>query len=261
MVTLVRPATWWWPLGSPYGQRPVLFFPPSGAEPSAARGLLGHGAGLRFGVLQLPGRGERLDEPAPTDLRPLIVDVADAVAALDGPPALLVGHSFGGLLAYGVTAELEDRGTPVARLITVASVSPSSWTAELAADRAAHTGGLEDFVRRRSALILANGGVPAELLAHPEFSARAAELTRVDVGLSFGGFEPRVIQTPTTTVVARDDTVLAPGAGDGWGDIAAGDFRRFDVPGGHFFYRSAPGRLVAQIRMDLQSLDGGYELG
>lgn len=256
--------TWWWP-GAPGGhtdgQRPVLFFPPSGAEPSAAQVLAGQAAGLRFGVLQLPGRGGRVDEPAPRRLRELIVDVADSVAALDGPPPLLVGHSFGGLVAYGVAAELEDRGCPVARLTVVASVSPQSWAAELVADAADHPGGdRADFVRRRAGRILANGGVPAELLRHREFAARAEELTRVDVALSAEGFQPKLLMTAITAVVARDDQVLAEHACDGWADIAGAEFRRFDVPGGHFFYRAAPQRLVAQIRMDIQSLESDYEM-
>ena len=248
---------WWWPPGHDLpGQRPVLFFPPSGAEPSIARGLIAHTAGLRFGVLQLAGRGGRLAEPTPTDLREVIVVLAAAVSALDGPPAVLVGHSFGGLLAYGVAAELEAQGRPVGRLIVVAAASPRAWRAELdaAGDVAA-----EDFVKVRTQQVLTSGGVPPELLAHREFGARARHLTEVDVRLSAYGFEPHPLPTPITAVVARDDTVLSPSAADGWAQVAAGDFRRIDVPGGHFFYRAAPERLVAHIRMDVQGLDGGYE--
>ena len=246
---------WWWPPGHDlYGQRPVLFFPPSGAEPTIARGLIQHAAGLRFGVLQLPGRGTRLDEPSPTELSEVIAATADAVSSLDGPPAVLIGHSFGGLLAYGIAAELEARSHPVARLIVVAAASPSSWRAEVdtASDSAV-------FVRTRTQRVLNNGGVPAQLLAHHEFGARARHLTEVDVTLSAYGFEPRPLLTSITAVVATDDTVLTPSAADGWSDVAAGDFRRINVPGGHFFYRAAPERLMAHIRMDVQSLDGDYE--
>lgn len=246
---------WWWPPGhNLHGQRPVLFFPPSGAEPTIARGLIQHAAGLRFGVLQLPGRGRRSAEPSPIRLGDVIEATAEAVSTLDGPPAVLVGHSFGGLLAYGVAAELEARGCPVARLITVAAASPSFWRAELdtASDLAA-------FVGTRTQQVLTNGGAPAQLLAHRDFGARARHLTEVDVQLSAYGFEPRALHTPITAVVARDDTVLATSAADGWALVAAGEFRRIDVPGGHFFYRAAPERLVAHLRMDVQSLDGDYE--
>ncbi len=49
--------TWWFPEGRVPDARPVLFFPPSGAEPSVARPLVSATAGLGMGVLQLPGRG------------------------------------------------------------------------------------------------------------------------------------------------------------------------------------------------------------
>ena len=249
-----RAREWWWPPGSDlYGQRPVLFFPPSGAEPSIARGLVQHAAGLRFGVRQLPGRGTRLAEPTPTDLREVILASAAAVSALDGPPAVLVGHSFGGLLAYGVAAELEAQNRPVGRLLVVAAASPSSWRGEL---RGAG-GDLDEFVRQRTQQVLTNGGVPPELLTHRDFGARALHLTEVDVRLSAHGFEPRPLRTPITAIVAMHDTVLDTSAADGWAYVAAGDFRRVDVPDGHFFYRAAPQRLMAHIRMEVQSLDSG----
>ena len=105
--------------------------------------------------------------------------------------------------------------------------------------------------------MLTNGGVPAELLAHRDFGAHARHLTEVDVRLSARGFESRPLRTSITAIVASDHTVLDPSAADGWAQVAAGEFRRIDVPGGHFFYRAVPERLVAHIRMDVHSLDSG----
>lgn len=131
-------AWWWWPGGGGTGERAVLFFPPAGADQNVVRPLLPHVGDLRLGVLRLPGRGPRSSEDPPDALPGLVAAITDATVGLGGPPPVLVGHSFGGLLAYAVAAGLEARGVSVARLVTLASSSPRAWITELAADRSAH---------------------------------------------------------------------------------------------------------------------------
>jgi surfactin synthase thioesterase subunit len=228
----------------------VLFFPPAGADQTAVRPLLSHLAGLRLGVLRMPGRGPRTAEPAPSSLAVLTLQIARAVAELDGPPPLLAGHSFGGLLAYTVALALQEACLPAARLLAVASVPPSGWQARA---ELADT----DFVRRQTEHVLARGDIPALIAADPVLAARARTQISTDLALSLQAAPAGPLACPVTVLCGADDTV----AGDpgGWREASRAEVEIVTVPGGHFFYRTAPQSLTTRLRLELMALDTAYD--
>jgi surfactin synthase thioesterase subunit len=250
-VTGLAPLTeaWWWPAGQPAGERPVLFFPPAGADQTAARPLLPQVAGLRLGVLRMPGRGPRAAEPAPLSLAGLTGQLARSVAALGGPPPLLAGHSFGGLLGYCVARALEEAGHPVARLLAVASLPPDRW-------RARADGTDEDFVDRQIERILGRGDVPVAVAADPALLARTRAQLRTDLLLSLQPVPAGPLSCPITVLRGAADLV-APEL-DGWQAATSAGTEVVTVPGGHFFYRDDPRLLAARLRMELMALDAAY---
>jgi surfactin synthase thioesterase subunit len=251
-------AYWWWTGASSSAQRPVLFFPPSGAEQSVAGPLANQLGDVRFGVLRLPGRGARHDEPHPHDISALIEDIAASVAALDGPPPMLVGHSFGGLLGYGVADALQRRGAEVGLVMPIASVSPAAWLRELNRDAVLHPGeDGEQFVARRSELILGSADFNADVLTNEELAGRARSLIGVDVRLSRQGFPVRTISAPIVVIRAGADRMVAPESLTEWALATTGGHRQVTVPGTHFFYRERPMLLASHLRMELHSLDSG----
>jgi surfactin synthase thioesterase subunit len=209
--------------------------------------------GLGLGVLRVPGRGPRQAEPAPTDLTTLAAVIGDSILALDGPPPVLVGHSFGGLLAYAAACRVEDAGGRVGRLVAVASASPPSWQREVVSST-------PDFVEARTERILARGGLPAHVAADPELRHHARRLIATDVRLMHGGFPLRLLTCPITVVRPRDDQMVDPPAVDEWAAVSRQPVEHVTVAGDHFFYRSAPERLMTRLRMELSTLDGAYEL-
>jgi medium-chain acyl-[acyl-carrier-protein] hydrolase len=65
-------------------------------------------------ALQLPGRENRLEEPAIGDLTTLVREVASALDPLiDDRPYAIVGHSLGALIGFEVARELRRRGRPL----------------------------------------------------------------------------------------------------------------------------------------------------
>jgi pyochelin biosynthesis protein PchC len=243
---------WWWPAGDQPGERPVLFFPPAGADQTAARPLLPQVAGLRLGVLRMPGRGPRASEPAPVSLTALTRQIAGAVAALDGPPPLLVGHSFGGLVGYAVARALEEAQRPVARLLAVASLPPDRWRA-----RADGTDG-GDFVDRQIDRILGRGDVPRLVAADPALVARTRAQLRTDLLLSLQPVPAGPLSCPVTVLRGAADQVVTEL--DGWQAATSATAEIVTVPGGHFFYREDPQRLAARLRMELMALDAAYDV-
>lgn len=242
---------WWWPAGGGDGQRPVLFFPPAGADQSVVTPLLAHVHGLALGVLRMPGRGPRAGEPPPAELAALVRAIGAATLGLAGPPPILVGHSFGGLLAYAVAAELQAREAPVARLLAVTSTSPPAWAAELAADRDRHPGtDRAEFATRRSARVLAQGGVPVPVAARPELREQALATVATDAGLSYDGFGTARLRCPVTAIRARDDELVDAAAVAGWAEVTGAGCDVVVVPGDHFFYRTRPAAFATRLRME-----------
>ncbi|KUL39324.1 hypothetical protein ADL15_09920 [Actinoplanes awajinensis subsp. mycoplanecinus] len=74
----------------------------------------------RRSVAAVAAPGFHHGELLPASVAAVISAQADAVVAhLAGRPAVLVGHSSGGMLAHGVAAELERRGAAVAALVLI----------------------------------------------------------------------------------------------------------------------------------------------
>ena len=82
--------------------------------------------------VQLPGREERFNEPAHTDLRALASMVITQLQAYFDKPYALFGHSMGALLSYEVSRQLEAQGAPMpVRTFLSAYVPPhrpSRWS-------------------------------------------------------------------------------------------------------------------------------------
>jgi len=246
---------WWWPGGSPQGHRPVLFFPPAGADQTIVRPLVHHLAGTRLGALRMPGRGLRRSEPAPARMEPVIDEIATSIATMTGPAPVLVGHSFGGLLAFAVAQELDRRGTPPARLVAVASTAPHAWE-----DRLAEIGGVDedDYVERRTRQLMADGAVPKELADHPELGAATREALATDVRMSYRAFITTPLSCPITAITARDDDLVDREASALWHKATNAAIDELTVPGGHFFYREHPLLLARLLLGELTQLDGAY---
>lgn len=250
---------WWWPGETSPATRPLLFFPPSGADQTFARPLTLPLRDLRFGVLRLPGRASRSGEPHPIGIAALAAEIAGTIAALAGPPPVLVGHSFGGMLGYRVVAALEAAGVEPALFLPVASTAPAAWREERRRESARHPDeDLDAFVERRSQRILRSAESEARTAGQdldPQVALRMAERVRVDVRLARDGFPDAAVRTPITAIRAASDEMLSAADLAGWAAGTTGAHREVVVPGGHFFYRSRPDLLANHLRMELQFLE------
>ncbi len=71
--------------------------------------------------IQLPGRERRIGEPAVSSLRPLVEQLADALATLLDRPYAIFGHSMGALIGFELVRELRRRGSPIPVQLFIAS--------------------------------------------------------------------------------------------------------------------------------------------
>jgi surfactin synthase thioesterase subunit len=247
---------WWWPAGSPQGQRPVLFFPPAGADQTVVSPLVHHLAGVRFAALRMPGRGLRRGEPPPSTMAEAVEAIASSIAAMAGPAPLLVGHSLGGLVAFAVAQKLEHRGRAPARLMALTSTAPHAWEQHLTSSGAQDS---QDYVERRVARLLRDGAVPTELAEHPELGTAVREALTDDVRMSYTTLDGSPLSCAITSVVARDDAIVDREATALWHKATSRELEEIVVPGDHFFYRTNPQLLSRLIVGELTALDGAYQ--
>jgi len=82
-------------------------------------------ASAEVGVVELPGRGSHLHEPA----APSVTDAADRVAAEivmgTGYPTALFGHGLGALVAFEAARRLHVRGWPILALFVSGQAAPT----------------------------------------------------------------------------------------------------------------------------------------
>jgi medium-chain acyl-[acyl-carrier-protein] hydrolase len=202
-------------------------------------------------ALQLPGRENRLREPAYTSLGDLIDAMCRAIApALDRPFALF-GHSMGALLAFELTRRLRAEGAPApVRLFVSGHRAPDLPSPH------PPLGHLPDaeFVAEIRARY---DGVPEEVLRQAELMALLLPCLRADMSLieSFRWRDEPPLTCAMSAYGGTDDPDASEVALASWRRHTRGAFtmQRFD--GAHFYIRTARAELLAAIARDLAEVE------
>ncbi|KJK43666.1 oleoyl-ACP hydrolase [Lentzea aerocolonigenes] len=213
------------------GQR-LICFAHAGGSASFYRSW---GAGLpnvEVHAVRYPGRGERIDEPLPRDLRLLGTQIAEALLPLADRPLALFGHSLGAPVALETARGLEARGVPVAHLFVSGSRNaplpprqPVSDDESDPAVLAAALGGID--------------GTDPELVADPFFQELVLPYVLADSRM-FHAYdnapEPK-LRCPVTSIFGDVD-------GDAdrrpWPELTSGRFEEHVLPGDHFYLSARP---------------------
>jgi medium-chain acyl-[acyl-carrier-protein] hydrolase len=191
---------------------------------------------LEVAVVSLPGREARIGEPAISDLRDLLPRLLDGLGdRLGEHPFVLLGHSMGALIGFELAGALAARGGPLPRAVVVSG------------RRAPHLRRAPLDVSRMTTEALVNlvqgyGGMPPELLSHPEILEMFMPTLRADICLVEGyRYRPGPpLAVPIIAYGGNQDSQATEAEIRGWARHTGGSFgcRMFD--GGHFFlYESA----------------------
>ncbi|MGK5739880.1 thioesterase domain-containing protein [Micromonospora sp. URMC 103] len=226
---------------------PVQLFclPYAGAGASAFRRWQdGIGPGVEVLPVQLPGRENRITE----DARFRVPDVARAIAARVTGPFALYGHSMGGRVGFEVVRELRREGRPLPLRLYVGGARAPHVTAPSLFDGLS-TVDDDELLRRLGA----GGGIPAEVLAHPELVELLLPLLRADFGRvdSYRYVTEEPLPVPIVAFSGRHDRAVTRAQSAAWGEHTAAGFTLREIDGGHFFLHDALGDLLAAIRADL----------
>ena len=194
--------------------------------------------------VQLPGRENRISE----DPRFTVADVAAAIAERADRPYAVYGHSMGGRVGFEVVRELRRAGGELPLRLYVGGARAPHVTAPSVFDGLSQVDD-EELLRRLGE----GGGLPAELLAHPELVELLLPLLRADFGRvdSYRYLPGDPLPVPIVAFSGRHDRAVTREQSAAWGEHTDAGFTLHEIDGGHFFLHDQLPELLAAIRADL----------
>lgn len=191
--------------------------------------------------VNLPGRGQRMNEPALTAMADLAHDLVDEEEL--GVPFTLFGHSFGALLAYHVAQELRLRGREQPERLILSGYPPPHVPRT-----APPMSGLPDD---QFAQVLGQfyGGMPPELLRDPELLALVLPAYRADVAIleTYPGYSGEPPLDCPLVILGGDQDVSEEQLAE-WVRYTTAACRVQLLPGGHFYFRERPEVMFEVLR-------------
>jgi len=196
-------------------------------------------------AVQLPGREDRFAEPPYTAMAPLVTDLVDALAPVLAEPFACYGHSMGARVAFALARELTAQGHRGPEVLFVAgSPGPSLPVAVPGWDRTDDE--LVEYVR-------GTGGVPPAVLADRELLTTMLATIRADLTVvATWPYRPAPLRCPVRAFAGASDGYASPERMRAWRSETESSFALKVLPGGHFFPRDEPARLLAAVSHELR---------
>jgi medium-chain acyl-[acyl-carrier-protein] hydrolase len=200
-------------------------------------------------VVQLPGRENRLGEPAIEDLARLTDKVVDALAPHCTGEFAIFGHSFGALMAYEVTCALHRKGLPLPRvLFTSGRESPSSKSQFAPMGGLARDAFVKEVARRY-------GAIPRAVVEEPTLLDMLLPAFRADLNIIeryvYRASEP--LPVPIHAFGGTDDLAVRRPELEAWQRETRATFKSTMFPGGHFFLNEVRAQVLRAIEVVLGS--------
>jgi medium-chain acyl-[acyl-carrier-protein] hydrolase len=215
----------------------LLCFPFAGGGASAFRSWeIPLSPRLQVCPVQLPGREDRIAEPAPTSVGELV----DALLPMLGPvlrePFAFFGHSMGALIAYELARAIDD-----AHAVAPIQLFASAHRAPHLPDPQPHLHELaeHELVEELERL----EGTLAAVFADRELRELALPLVRADLALcgNYRHVERERLRCPIFALGGLADPQIPVAELEAWVQHTSATFRLRLFSGGHFFIRdSAP---------------------
>ena len=193
---------------------------------------------------ELPGRGRRAGEPLMESMDALVSDLVERLADDLYAPGdyALFGHSFGGLLAFALTARLERAGMPLPRAVCISGINPPHRL------RAAQLHRLDDA--RFAARVAEYGGLPREIQQRSVWLRDLLPVLRADFRAmeTHAWSRSAAINVPIDIVEAREDPAIDARSLHEWSRYSTRGARLHGIDArGHFYLDTHGGEIAALI--------------
>lgn len=178
---------------------------------------------------QLPGRQERLQEPAQVSLLAVVQNLVAALRALPPAPLVIYGHSYGSILAFELARAL--RGTALAprALVVAARGGPQM------AGRAEPVHRLPEPAFKDALHVLY--GIPRHILAEEDLMELALPSLRGDFEAveTYQYVPGEPLDVPITVLWGTEDRLVTETGIRAWQELSALPVRFHSTKAGHLF--------------------------
>ena len=206
-------------------------------------------ANIEVCLVNLPGRGSRLHEPAFEDLLTLVEAFSEVIVGYFDKPFAFFGHSMGALISFELARSLRRKNLPQPRYLFLSSrmapqfKEPQPPTYNLPEDQF-----LEE-VRRLN-------GTPKDVLDHPELMQLIMPLLRADFAVcqTYLHTVEEPLASPITVLGGLQDHDITRESLEGWRAHTSAAFRLRMVQGDHFFINTAPDVILGAIAYELSRM-------
>lgn len=197
-------------------------------------------------AVQLPGRANRLSEPALTDVHAVVDALVGVVRPLIDRPFVLFGHSMGTLVACLLARRLHALGEALPERLFVSSRQPPHRPFPDVSLAGLSDAQMLEAVQRHF------GGLPAEVLETPELLELVLPTMRADFALLAGHRETAAdpLPVPIVALGGDDDPWASPERLAQWQACTSQPLRMHRFAGGHFYLDDRLDEVLAVLRAE-----------
>jgi surfactin synthase thioesterase subunit len=207
--------------------------------------------GIEVVGIHLPGREERLREPAFRDLDRLVDVLADVLSPCLDLPYAIYGHSLGAWIAFYLTRRLRESGLPTPAQLFVGAA------------RAPHTASrrppIYDYPLREFLEHVAQnyGEIPEPIRADREMMDIVVDLLRADMALFENArYRPGdPLDIPISAFAGDRDNAVTVEEVAAWREQTRVRFSLDVLPGDHFFLRTSPQAILDRVGREMLSIE------
>lgn len=195
--------------------------------------------------MQLPGREDRLTEPAFTSMPPLVESLASALNPyLQDKPYAFFGHSMGAFVSFELARYLRKQHpthTGPLQLFVSAQRAPQLPDPE----PPVHALPDNEFIEELRTL----NGTPTEILQNAEVLEITLPLLRADFAIceTYHYIPEEPLLCPIFACGGIDDKEIDDEKISAWREQTRGSFTRYMFPGDHFFLHGSQAELLQAL--------------
>ena len=200
--------------------------------------------------VRLPGREDRLDEEPITDIHELTDKLAEVMQPVLDKPFALYGHSIGAAMAYMLASKLEENYNKKPEHLFVAGwlaphlKSRFDLIKDITEEQIMDESGLPTIFAHMRSLEISDDIINNTKLMNDLLPSIRADII-LGKRLEKEGMDVKV-STPITAFAGLEDSVFTVDQVKEWGKVS-GDFRFYEINGGHIFMRDGREPLLKHI--------------
>ncbi len=197
--------------------------------------------------VQFPGRENRLSESPFTQLKPLVLALAQAIRSYLDKPFAFFGHSLGAVIGFELARQLRrENGPGPLHLFVSGSPAPQLPRRHPAIHQLPEEGFIKELGRIN--------GTPEAVLHNVELMQLFLPVLRADFAMyeTYHYAVDGLLDCSLAAFGGLEDSEVSRRDIEAWQDQTCGAFKLRMFPGDHFFLRSARTPLLRAISQDLR---------